>query len=566
MSKFNIITAYLRSNRGIGFQGKLPWNGQFREDLKYFKAITTRSNVIEQRKSVIIMGKNTYKSLPKLLPDRYNVVITSKPHNLHIHTVETPFICKSLNDALQLEFPNKCGELFVIGGQQLYTEAITHPMCSNLYITEINDLKDDNKKDDECSVTSVDNPMNVGISGYCSVGLHKEIQQHIKDGNSNGNGERDPFLYIDKQKNLNSHKYQQFEVDTYFPDIPEYFKLSTTNICPTDDHLNFSVYINNNLLNVPSTKKLYHNNRQIETEEGKYLKLLQEILDEGEVIEDRTGTGCISVFDKQISFNINVMNPDCINDNKLVYQIPMLTTKKIHLRSIVYELIFFLSGNVDTKWLEDRKVNIWKGNTSRQFLDSRGLETLPEGSIGKGYSHQWTNFGGSEIGDSKGINQIEEIIRLLKDNPTNRRILLSAWNPYDLKDMALPPCHILYMFKVTGHKNTKKTLNCKMIMRSSDTFLGLPFNILSTAFLTIMISRIVGMLPGRVTISTCDSHIYMNHVEQVKTQLGREPFEFPTMTINKDIKKYEDMIGLELVDFKVNNYKCHPGIKAPMAV
>jgi thymidylate synthase len=294
-------------------------------------------------------------------------------------------------------------------------------------------------------------------------------------------------------------------------------------------------------------------------EEVEYLMLLQNILERGKEREDRTGVGTIGQFGTNLRFSLR--------DNK----VPMLTTKKMFLKGIVEELLFFLRGDTDTKKLEAKGVNIWKGNTSREFLDKRGLKNLPEGSMGKGYGFQWRKFGAhsdeldyeSRVYEAtpQGVDQLAQVIHTLKTNPTDRRIIISAWNPAQLDRMALPPCHMMVQFYANNNK-----LSAQFYMRSVDTFLGLPFNLLSYAILTRIIAQTVGMEAEELIFVGGDTHIYKNHVAQVKEQIAREPFQFPTLLINKELKGVKDIEELQLSDFEVQGYESHPSIKAEMAV
>jgi len=294
-------------------------------------------------------------------------------------------------------------------------------------------------------------------------------------------------------------------------------------------------------------------------EEKKYLELLTEILYWGSKREDRTGIGTMGIFGTQLRFSLE--------GNK----VPMLTTKKMFLKGVVEELLFFLRGDTDTKLLEAKGVNIWKGNTTREFLDKRGLKSLPEGSMGKGYGFQWRKFGAHDEqidyissayeATDQGTDQLANVIETLKTNPTDRRIIMSAWHPGQLHKAALPPCHIMVQFYVDNGK-----LSSQFYMRSVDTFLGLPFNILSYAILTRIIAQAVGLEAKEVIFTGGDTHIYLNHKEQVMEQLKREPFEFPTLTIDKELSTVADIEALQLSDFIVEGYQSHPSIKAEMAV
>lgn len=284
-------------------------------------------------------------------------------------------------------------------------------------------------------------------------------------------------------------------------------------------------------------------------EEQSYLELMKKIINEGEEVIDRTKVGTKFIFGEQLSFSLK--------DNKL----PLLTTKKVFFKGIVEELLFFMRGDTDTKNLEKVGVNIWKGNTSREFLDSKGLTDLPEGSLGKGYGYQWRNF------NSQGIDQLYNVIKSIRENPFGRKHIISAWNPAQLNEMALEPCHYSMEFNV----HTNKTLSCKFNQRSCDYFLGVPFNICSYALMTKIIANACGLDGNKVVFSGGNIHLYTNHIDKAMQQIERDPFEFPTCTI-KNV--YSDSIeetiknieSLKLEDFVLNNYNSHGALNAIMAV
>lgn len=290
-------------------------------------------------------------------------------------------------------------------------------------------------------------------------------------------------------------------------------------------------------------------------EENQYLNLLKNVLENGSKKEDRTGVGTISIFGSQMRFSLK--------DNTL----PLLTTKKMFMKGIVEELLFFIRGETDTNKLEEKGVNIWKGNTSREFLDKRGLGYLPKGSLGKGYGYQWRNFGGKEMPFNyksyfkDGVDQLSNAFNLIKNDPNSRKIIVSAWNPQQLKDMALEPCHMMFQFQVDNNK-----LNLQWYQRSVDSFLGLPFNICSYAVLLHLFAKATNLVAGDLVFCGGDVHIYNNHIQQVKEQISREPFDFPKLNIKKDISSIKDMEDLSFEDFEVLNYQSHPSIKAEMAV
>lgn len=261
-----------------------------------------------------------------------------------------------------------------------------------------------------------------------------------------------------------------------------------------------------------------------------YLSLLQHILDTGTQKSDRTGTGTISCFGYQMRFDLQ-------------HGFPLVTTKKVHLRSIIYELLWFLKGETNTKYLKENGVSIWD-----EWADENG-------ELGPVYGKQWRSWEGK---DAKTVDQISELIDQIKRNPDSRRLIVSAWNVADLPEMALMPCHTLFQFYVANGK-----LSCQLYQRSADVFLGVPFNIASYALLTMMIAQVCELEPGDFIHTFGDVHIYNNHLDQVNLQLTRLPYALPTMQLNPDVKNIFDF---KFEDFKLENYQSHPAIKAPVAV
>jgi thymidylate synthase len=261
-----------------------------------------------------------------------------------------------------------------------------------------------------------------------------------------------------------------------------------------------------------------------------YLQLLQHILDNGTEKTDRTGTGTKSCFGYQMRFNLQE-------------GFPLVTTKKVHLKSIVYELLWFLQGDTNIKYLTDNGVSIWN-----EWANENG-------DLGPVYGKQWRSWEGA---DGVVIDQITEVIDQIKKNPDSRRLIVSAWNVGDLSKMALMPCHNMFQFYVADGK-----LSCQLYQRSADVFLGVPFNIASYALLTMMMAQVCDLEYGDFVHSFGDVHLYNNHFEQAKLQLSRTPFPLPTMKINPSVK---DIFGFKFEDFTLENYQSHPGIKAPVAV
>ena len=261
-----------------------------------------------------------------------------------------------------------------------------------------------------------------------------------------------------------------------------------------------------------------------------YLELLRHVLEHGKYKADRTGTGTYAVFGAQARF-------------PLAQGFPLVTTKKLHVKSIIYELLWFLRGDTNVKYLQDHGVRIWD-----EWADANG-------ELGPVYGYQWRSWPSQTDGT---IDQISNLVRDIKTNPDSRRLIVTAWNPADVPRMALPPCHCLFQFYVADGK-----LSCQLYQRSADIFLGVPFNIASYALLTMMVAQVAGLKPGTFVHSFGDAHLYLNHLEQADAQLARQPYPLPTMTLNPHVT---DIFAFQYGDFILENYQAHAGIKAPIAV
>jgi thymidylate synthase len=266
-----------------------------------------------------------------------------------------------------------------------------------------------------------------------------------------------------------------------------------------------------------------------------YLQLLQKIIDTGVDKNDRTGTGTCSLFGYQMRFNLQ--------DG-----FPLVTTKKLHLKSIIYELLWFLKGDTNVQYLQENGVRIWD-----EWADENG-------NLGPVYGKQWRSWKGA---NGKTVDQVSELIEQLKTNPDSRRLIISAWNVADLAEMKLMPCHCLFQFYTTTTASGKRKLSCQLYQRSADVFLGVPFNIASYALLTMMIAQVCEMQPGEFIHSFGDVHLYKNHFEQAQLQLTRNPFPLPQMKLNPEVKNIFDF---KFEDFELINYQSHPSIKATVAV
>lgn len=261
-----------------------------------------------------------------------------------------------------------------------------------------------------------------------------------------------------------------------------------------------------------------------------YLDLLRHVLEHGKPKADRTGTGTYSVFGAQARFDLRE-------------SFPVLTTKKLHLRSIIYELLWFLRGDTNVRWLHENRVTIWDEWANEQ------------GDLGPVYGKQWCDW---QTADGRSINQIDDVITQIKKNPSSRRHIVTAWNPGEIEKMALAPCHCLFQFYVSDGE-----LSCQLYQRSADLFLGVPFNIASYALLTLMVAQICDLKPGDFVHTFGDLHLYSNHVEQAKLQLSREPRPLPQMKLNPAVRNIHDF---KFEDFELVGYDPHPAIKAPIAV
>ncbi|MEN8168936.1 MAG: thymidylate synthase [Pseudomonadota bacterium] len=289
-----------------------------------------------------------------------------------------------------------------------------------------------------------------------------------------------------------------------------------------------------------------------------YLDLMQHVLDKGAKKEDRTGTGTLSVFGHQMRFDLSE-------------GFPLLTTKKVFLRGIIHELLWFLAGDTNIKYLVDNKVGIWNEWPHADYIKATGeqislqdfVERIREdeafarewGGIGPGYGYQWRTWPSPDGGH---IDQISQLVEQIKNNPDSRRMIVSAWNVAEVDNMALPPCHTLFQFYVADGR-----LSCQLYQRSADIFLGVPFNIASYALLTMMLAQVCGLQPGDFVHTLGDAHLYSNHLEQTREQLSRETFPLPQMKINPEVK---DLFAFTIDDFELINYQSHPAIKAPVAV
>jgi len=341
--------------------------------------------------------------------------------------------------------------------------------------------------------------------------------------------------------------------DVFFPKLPKHFERINSSVCPNH------TITENDVLSYVDNKKhpeveyrinhyinTLHNKKN--TSENQYLDILSDVIKTGDIRKSRNAT-TISKFGLKMDFDLEK-------------GFPLLTTKKVYWKGVKEELMWFIRANTDSKILSNNGVNIWNDNSNREFLDNIGLNEYKEGDCGPIYGFQWRHFNAQYKGtykdyQGKGVDQLQNCIDLINNDYTSRRIFMSAWNPEQMDQMVLPPCHVSYQFYVTNYNK----LDCQMYQRSGDLFLGIPFNIASTALLTSIIAKMTGRTPGKISIIIGDAHIYEDHIDQVKEQLTRRPYKFPTLKIKRILNNINNY---NPDDFELESYVHHPTIKARM--
>nr|CAD1842849.1 unnamed protein product [Ananas comosus var. bracteatus] len=475
---YQVVVAATR-DLGIGKDGKLPW--KLPSDLKYFKEVTV-STLDPSKKNAVIMGRKTWESIPlqyRPLPGRLNIILT-RSGSFDIATLQNVICCASLSSALELlsstPYSLSIEKVFVIGGGQVLRDALNAPECEAIHLTDI-----ETSFDCDTFIPSID--FSVFQPWYSSI---PTVENNIR------------YSFV-----------TYVRVRSSAPD-----KLHASNGCePTENNSHKDQFEVEKFSFLPKVIFERH-------EEYMYLKLVQDIIENGATKNDRTGTGTLSKFGCQMRFNLR-------------RSFPLLTTKRIFWRGVVEELLWFISGSTNAKVLQDKGIYIWDGNASREYLDSAGLAHREEGDLGPIYGFQWRHFGAEYIDmhadyTGKGFDQLLDVIDKIKNNPNDRRIILSAWNPSDLKKMALPPATCLHkLFYVE-----KGELSCQMYQRSADMGLGVPFNIASYSLLTCIIAQVCGLSPGDFVHVIGDAHVYRTHVRPLEEQIQKQPKPFPILKIN----------------------------------
>lgn len=510
MNSFNVIAA-ADDDLGIGLNGDIPWRktAYGRADMRFFAAVTTKHT-----STALIMGRLTAESIPKRfwpLAGRLNVVVTSEQPscetvNSHVSGIGTTVIrCASFNDAL-LACANY-EHVFVIGGHGIYAEALRHPACSRVFLTRVPGRYG-------CGVT-----FPTIIQKFKMIGVLTE--QQVATGDIGDLSNHD----------LSNHDLNAATTLTTPLNIPLNTQLS-------DSAIRVNVYVPDN------------------PEERAYIDLLRATMS-ATLRENRTGISARGGLGATLRFQLGG-------------NMPLLTTKRIFWRSVFHELLWFMSGDTDTSRLRDARVHIWDANTSAEALSARGL-TYPVGSVGPAYGHQWRRFGGpvDALGrpSGPGLDQLQALVAGLQQDPYSRRHVVTAWNPAQTDLAALPPCHILFQMYVQPDSGRGRLSTC-VYMRSSDIFLGLPFNIASYALLTYLCAHICGFNTGELVMMLGDYHLYENHITAAQQQISRQPTPFPTVTLRDDLPRDLDAIvrNIKLSDVTLHGYRPQPAISAHMAV
>lgn len=481
--------------------GALPW--KLPGDMAYFKQLTSETRD-PSKCNVCIMGRKTWESIPERfrpLAGRENIVLSRDPGRVR-GCDQAALVMPSLDSALAFVAERKARyeTVFVIGGGQIYAEAMASPNLSAIHLTLVED-----------------------------VSVSKDI----------------------------------VACDTFFPRLPDSFKLWHAGFPRRDGKgttgLRYSFLSYTRVDEDEAvTKSCIDSLPPLvagKHEEFQYLDLIKEAMEEGTFRGDRTGTGTFSVFGRTMRFNLR-------------HSFPLLTTKRVFWRGLAEELLWFVAGSTNAKELSDKGIGIWDGNGSREYLDSIGLTDREEMDLGPVYGFQWRHFGAEyktmhDNYDGQGVDQLCELVHKIKNNPTDRRLVLTAWNPRALPEMALPPCHMFCQFYVDTAANE---LSCQMYQRSCDLGLGVPFNIASYSLLTMMVAKVCGLKPGDFVHVLGDAHVYANHVEPLQEQLRNKPKHLPRLEIKETTKNAGDIDGFQYDDFCLHGYTCHKKIAMKMAV
>ena len=528
--ELNIVVAYTFGKQGIGKDGTIPWN--IPEDMTHFKHITKPKDNDKTTFSIVIMGRKTWDSIPdkfKPLHNRYNVILSNDEN--YIKEQNTIYGFGKI-DETEENISKRTGVFFTNWENFINTDYIK---IENIY-----------------------NSVNyINTFNYYVIG-GEQIYKKALESNLNIN------IYTTEIYSLD-----EIEYDTFFPNILKLNNITITNVSPfhtsrfVDKNNNYYLYRFINYYIENNSKNNINTIFPFKSSEDNYLNLMRNILYSGASNDDRTGVGTLSLFGEMLKYDLRDTFPLC-------------TTKKMFFRAIFEELIFYLSGKTDNKILQAKGIHVWDGNTSRDFLDKRGLKHYEEGDMGQTYGFNYRHFGGEykgcgtdyglETDKHLGYDQVANVIYLIKNEPSSRRIIIDLWDCSSIDKAALPSCLCKYQFNVN---TTKKELNLAIYLRSSDYFLANNWNSICGALFVHLLCNIEGidLTPGELTVFIADAHIYKSHIEQVKLNLERMPLPYPKLLIKlingEKKKKVTDFI---FDDLDLIGYKAYPNIKANMAI
>lgn len=545
--RFHVIVAHSFPEFGIGINGKLPWN--LKNDLLHFKNTTSMkweqySQETQQfSMNIVVFGRKTWEcmnntSRQSILANRIVIIVSNQIYSLFENRGHNEYWCSwnNLDSAiLNLQHDDTLTRhVFFAGGQSIYEQAFADYPIDCVHATEVYLNKKKNKNTFDTFFPQYE-PRSFIVNSHCNI--NPDSRHYLK------------VYQCSRFVNENNiwYRYKTYASYVFYSNYSRYF--NNGSVIERDNNKNNATY-NKNHLN-------YWNINSCE-ENDQYLKIMSDIMSSGVDRDDRTGTGTRSLFGTRQVYD-------------LTDTFPIITTRQQWLKGIFEELKLYLSGKTDNTILQNKNIHIWDGNTSREFLDSRSLTAYPVGDMGETYGFNFRHYGGDYIDckteygiGTNGYDQLSNVIELLKNDPTSRRIIINLWNPATLHKAALPSCLMMYQFYVD---TTNNVLNCQIYIRSSDYFLANNWNCCTGALLVHMLCSLkdIPYTPGRLTVITGDTHIYKTHFEQVSENLSREPLPFPKLEINPE-KTYTSLDDIKYEDLCLIGYQPLPSISAPMAV
>jgi dihydrofolate reductase/thymidylate synthase len=521
------IVAMASKSRGIGTKGALPW--RLKGDMQFFKEVTSTppAGCPAGAQNAVVMGRKTWQSIPKKfrpLAGRVNVVLSRQADVRETCSLPEGVLSASSFDAAvgqlsELRAAGKVATVFAIGGASVYGAALNSGACDTVHLTRVEG------SDAAFDVFFPELP----ASEYALVSTSDAKEEK---GLS--------YVFETYQRKASSNSSEATGASSAGSAVPGGESKSESSPSSSASSASAAAAA----APAATTNGARH-------EEHQYLDLIRNIIANGNKRMDRTGTGTLSQFGATMRFSLR--------DGTM----PLLTTKRTFWRGVAEELLWFVSGSTNARELQEKKIHIWDGNGSREYLDSIGLTDREEMDLGPVYGFQWRHFGAEyktmhDDYTGQGVDQLAKLIETIKTNPTDRRMIISAWNPAAFHLMALPPCHMFAQFYVANGE-----LSCQMYQRSADMGLGVPFNIASYSLLTYMIAHVTGLKPGEFVHVIGDAHVYLNHVEPLQTQLAREPRPFPKFRFKREV---DNIDGFKYEDFELVGYKPHKRVKMKMAV